>query len=390
MSTNPFFVPYRGVINNFDPVPYRNVGIQNFQIMKKIERILAFVLFLVALTVNIAIGQDATGLPGDNFSLEGALELLQKSSDLESFEKNLNKSNNKVNNLDLNEDGDTDYIHVIDNIEGDAHAIVLQVAVSQSDMQDVAVIEIEKTASESAILQIVGDEDIYGEQMIVEPYGEEGSGGKGGPDADYAIVRVTVNVWLWSPVRAIYAPRYVRYVSPWRWSHYPNYWKPWRPLTWNFWHPHRYYYPSRYRVTKTHRVVVAHRVYTPVRTRSVVVRTRTTKVLATNGNRTVVRNYNNTKAVATNGKKKMAVNKNSEKVAATNGNKEVIANKKTGKAAMTNGNKKVYANKKTGKVVASNGKKTRATNSKVAKKKVGKKGKTANKKSKKAVKKKRG
>ena len=376
--------------------------------MKKIDTKLAFILFLIALTANIALGQDATGLPGDNFSLEGALELFQKSDDLASFEKALNKSNNKVNNLDLNGDGDTDYIRVVDNVSDNAHAIVLQVPVSQTEMQDIAVIEIEKDGPESAILQIIGDEDIYGEQMIVEPYDVEGSGGNGGPDANYDLVRITVNVWLWSPVRVIYAPRYVRYTSPWRWAYYPKWWKPWRPLAWATWRPHRYYYPSRYRIATSHRVVVAHRVYTPVRTRSVVVRTKTTKVLATNGNRTVVKNYNNTKGIATNGKKTVAVNKNTGKIAATNGTnkmvgnkktgkvamtdgeKKMVANKKTGKVAMTNGNKKVVGSKSKGKVAATNGKKTRVSSSKKAKSKVGGKAKKANKKSKKAVRRKKG
>ncbi len=377
--------------------------------MKTIERKLSFVLFLIALTANIAMGQDATGLSGDNFSLDGALELFQKSSDLASFEKALNKSNNKVNNLDLNEDGDIDYIRVVDNIQGEAHAIVLQVEMNKTDAQDIAVIEIEKDGAESAMLQIIGDEDIFGKSMIVEPFEVEGHGGKGGPDANYEIIRLTVNVWLWAPVRTIYAPRYVRYVSPWRWAYYPNWWKPLRPLAWSFWHPHRHYYPSRYRVATRHRVVVAHRIYTPVRTRSVVVRTRTTKVLTTNGNRTVVNNYSNTKKVTTNGKKtvvgnkdtgqyaatngnskKIVGNNNTGKVAMTNGNKTMVANKQSGKAAITDGKRKIYADKSSGSVIATNGKKTKVTKRKSAKKKVSTRAKGANRKGKKAVKRKKG
>ena len=53
-------------------------------------------------------------VPGDNFSLEGALELFKKSSSPEEFERLLNSSDSKVNNLDLNEDGFVDYIKVID------------------------------------------------------------------------------------------------------------------------------------------------------------------------------------------------------------------------------------------------------------------------------------
>jgi hypothetical protein len=48
---------------------------------------------------------------------------------------------------------------------------VLQAVVSENEKQDIAVIEIEKTGDTTAVLQIIGDEDIYGEQVIVEPDG---------------------------------------------------------------------------------------------------------------------------------------------------------------------------------------------------------------------------
>ena len=53
-------------------------------------------------------------MPGDNFSLEGALELFKQAESPEHFEELLNKEDHQVNNLDLNEDGDIDYIRVID------------------------------------------------------------------------------------------------------------------------------------------------------------------------------------------------------------------------------------------------------------------------------------
>ncbi len=78
-------------------------------------------------------------LPGDQFSLRGALDLLKQSNSPEEFEKLLNSEKNDVNNLDLNQDGEVDYVRVIDRKDGDAHAIVLQVPVSTSENQDVAV-----------------------------------------------------------------------------------------------------------------------------------------------------------------------------------------------------------------------------------------------------------
>lgn len=57
----------------------------------------------------------------------------------------INSEDNHVNNLDLNADGDIDYIKVIDKSDGDVHAFVLQVIVSETENQDIAVIEMEKT-----------------------------------------------------------------------------------------------------------------------------------------------------------------------------------------------------------------------------------------------------
>ncbi len=242
--------------------------------------------FLSTFTLNAqdAGPADSTGLPGDHFSLEGALELFKKAQSPEEFEKLLNTEENGINNLDLNEDGEIDYIRVIDNMEGEVHAIVLQAPVSAEESQDIAVIEIEKQGPENAILQIIGDEDIYGENVLVEPFGEEGkSNGKGGPSADYDVRAVVVNVWLWPSVRYVYRPNYVVWVSPWRWAHYPSWWRPWRPHPWRVHYTRTVVYRPHYHVVSTHRVVKAHNVYTPRRTSSKVVHTRTTTVVAARG-----------------------------------------------------------------------------------------------------------
>ncbi len=234
---------------------------------------------------------DSTGLPGDNFSLEGAIELFKKAGSLEEFEKLLNTEDNYVNNLDLNEDGEIDYIRVVDNMDGDVHAIVLQVPVSEDESQDIAVIELEKQGDESAVLQIVGNEDIFGEQVIAEPYEDETAPEpkRGhGPSVDLKPERIIVNVWLWPSVRFVYRPGYVVWVSPWRWRHYPVYWRPWRPHPWGWYHVRVAPYRRHVHVVTTHRVVRAHSVYAPRRTSSKVVHTRTTTVVSTRKNGTVV------------------------------------------------------------------------------------------------------
>lgn len=223
---------------------------------------------------------DSTGFPGDNFSLEGALELFKNSQNMEEFEKALNSEDNNVNNLDLNQDGQVDYIRVVDNMENELHAIVLQVYVNENEIQDVAVIELEKTGPEEAMLQIIGDEDIYGKQVIVEPFEEElNRNGKGGPNADFE--RVIVNVWLWPCVRFVYAPGYVAWVSPWRWAYYPVWWRPWRPRPFHVFVVHTHPWRRHYHVVHVHRVTRAHRVYAPRRTYSTSVQTRTVSIRKT-------------------------------------------------------------------------------------------------------------
>jgi hypothetical protein len=237
--------------------------------MQNLKKLLFLFVYFAATTITASAQEDSTGLPGDNFSLQGALEMFKQSSSVEEFEKLINTENKNVNNLDLNGDGEIDYVKVIDKAEKNAHAFVLQVVVSETENQDIAVIELEKTGDTTAVLQIVGDEEIYGEQTIVEA-SDEGdemddntNTPANGPAANlYESNRIVVNVFFWPSVRFVYRPAYVPWVSPWRWRHYPGWFRPWHPFAWHVFHPRAYVYHRHYAVVRTHRVVVAHRVYT--------------------------------------------------------------------------------------------------------------------------------
>ncbi len=212
---------------------------------------------------------------GDDFSLEGALELFKNSNSLEEFEKKLNQENNQVNNLDLNSDGEIDYINVEDIKENDSHVIVMSTYLDEADKQDIALISIEKNGSDQATLQIEGDEDLFAKNTIVEPYAEEkGAVQNLKAESNVAVVEnggATVNVWLWPSVRYLYGPRYVVWISPYRWRHYPVWWRPWRPIA----HPVFYGYRARYRpyyhYVTVRRVAVARRIYYPRRHSSTLV-----------------------------------------------------------------------------------------------------------------------
>lgn len=180
-------------------------------------------------------------MPGDNLDLYAVLDLFKSSKNPEAFEKSLNDKSRKINNLDLNMDGKVDYIKVVDNKDGDDHAMTLRVPVSKTESQDVAVIEIEKTGDKTVNLQIIGDEKLYGSDVVIEPKsGQEKSG--------FIFTTVAVNVWYWPMVTYIYSPGYVVYVSPWEYDYYPVWYDPWEPVAWEVYYPavytyHSYYYP---------------------------------------------------------------------------------------------------------------------------------------------------
>ena len=251
--------------------------------MQNLKKLLFLFVCFAAASITAKAQEDSTGLPGDNFSLQGALEMFKQSSSIEQFEKLINTESNNVNNLDLNGDGEIDYVKVIDKADKDVHAFILQVAVSETENQDIAVIELEKTGDTAAMLQIIGNEEIYGDPVIVEASdeGDEMDNATedkaNGPSANYnESNRIIVNVFFWPSVRFVYRPAYVPWVSPWRWRHYPDWWRPWRPLPWRVYHPRVFVYNRHCAVVRTHRVVAAHRVYIPYRASSTIVRTRTT------------------------------------------------------------------------------------------------------------------
>ncbi|CAN5157803.1 hypothetical protein BH09BAC5_BH09BAC5_16460 [soil metagenome] len=207
-----------------------------------------------------------TGLPGDNLDLYAVLDLFKSSSTIEGFEKSLNDPSNKVNNLDLNGDGKVDYICVVDQKDSNAHAITLRVAVAPDEFQDAAVIVIEKTGDKTAGVQVIGDEDIYGKDFIVEPK-------KGNDQAGFIYVSepAEVNVWLWPVVTYVYEPAYVVYVSPYHYDYYPVLWTAWEPVTYEVYYPMVFKNHGQYVSYNKHRFKHADEIYYPYHRSSVFV-----------------------------------------------------------------------------------------------------------------------
>lgn len=231
------------------------------------------VVLMVVLGINSIYSQSAksNGFISDNFSLEGALQIFKQSNTMEEFENSLNNENSNVNNLDLNNDGYIDYLTVSDYQDKDVHVIVISTYLDKNERQDIATIELERKGVDNAIVQIVGDEDLFGKDVYVEPFDndERLDRSKGGPNVTEIVSsRIIINVWGWPCVRFIYSPRYVLWASPFRWSYYPKWWKPWRPYQYtvfvNRCAPHRHYY----HYVPNNRIVYARNVYEPYHHRS--------------------------------------------------------------------------------------------------------------------------
>lgn len=231
-------------------------------------------LFFMSLPYSFSqTDQDSISNNADNFSLEAALAMFKQANSLEEFEKLINTENNAVHNLDLNNDENIDYISIQTLKDADTHVVVLQVWLNDTEKQDIATIGIEKTSPEEAQLQIIGDEDLFGENAIAEPFDvtQTLEKGKGPAYPEVTLNRVFVNVWLWPCVRFVYAPNYIIYTSPFRWRMYPNWWKPWRPVQVTVFRSRGIVHKNHFHRAPTYRVVKARKIYTPRRSHTTLV-----------------------------------------------------------------------------------------------------------------------
>ncbi len=85
---------------------------------------------------------------------------MKKVKNAQDLEKRLNQSGG-LNNLDLNEDGNVDFIHVTEYGDDRAKGFSLTVKPAPGEVQEVATIEIEKTSGQADVA-IRGNSHIYG------------------------------------------------------------------------------------------------------------------------------------------------------------------------------------------------------------------------------------
>src|SRR5215213_6486939 len=166
------------------------------------------------------------GLAGDNLDLYAVLDVFQKSKTIEEFEKSLNDEKAKINNLDLDLDKKVDFIKVTTKKKDNSHTFILQVDVSKKETQDVAVILLDKDKDGKVSMQIVGDEELYGKDYVIEPKGNSSVTANPGYTGENPVtvdVPATTTVVVQSApiVQYVYSPAYVPYAPPYYYGYYP-------------------------------------------------------------------------------------------------------------------------------------------------------------------------
>jgi hypothetical protein len=190
-------------------------------------------------------GEEATVTPvseaAEGLDLQAVGELFKESENLEDFEKSLNDPETGVNNLDLDENGEVDFIRVVEEVEGDAHVIILQACLGEDEFQDAATIEIEKS-DDDYNMQVQGNEELYG--------------------TDYYVETTHVHIHSWPIIGWIYRPVYRPYWSRYHFGLYPKWWRVHHPLVHSVYRTRTVVYTQRagFRFTRTPKVVVVKKV----------------------------------------------------------------------------------------------------------------------------------
>ena len=171
----------------------------------------------------------------ENLDLKTLATLFGQAKDLEQFEQLLNNPDSAFSNLDLNGDGEVDYLRVIETADNNRHLVVVQAVLAKDIYQDVASIFVEKDEKNQITVQVVGDEYIYGENYIIEPV---------------YIYRPVIYDWFWGP-------SWVCWHSPYYWGYYPHWWHPFHCidpfLYWDHCYWHHYHHPiCSYRTVHHH------------------------------------------------------------------------------------------------------------------------------------------
>lgn len=151
-----------------------------------------------------------------NLDLKAVASVFGDSKDLEEFERRLNDYDSQISNLDLNNDGEVDYLRVIETYEKKVHVVVIQAVLDRDIFQDVASIVVDRSRSNRTVVQVIGDPYMYGSNYIIEP-----------------IYYHTPSIFSY-----FWRRHYHSWYSPYYWGYYPSYYRYRRPFEINIYLSH--------------------------------------------------------------------------------------------------------------------------------------------------------
>ena len=197
-------------------------------------------LVLILATTTQCVAQKTYTVEAENNDISNNLDLkavataFGESKNLEDFERRINDYDSGISNLDLNNDGQVDYLRVVEKMENNTHVVVIQSVLDKEVYQDVATIVVDKDQNSNTSVQVIGDPYIYGPNYIIEP-------------AYYYTPSIFSFFW---------GSGYYSWHSPYYWGYYPEYYHHHSPFTLNIYlsniyghinHDHRYYYSNTLR-----------------------------------------------------------------------------------------------------------------------------------------------
>ena len=171
---------------------------------------------------------------GDNLDLEAVAYLFGQAKNPEEFEQMLNDPNIEVSNLDLNRDGYIDYLRIMETKEYGDYNIVIQAVLGRNLFQNVATIVVRQRYPGKTIVQVTGNEYLYGPDYIFEPL--------------YTGVPLIIGYFG--------NPYYKVWHSPYYWGYYPRHYVHRRPAAVLSYHRHikkRHYAPHAVRSSSYYR-----------------------------------------------------------------------------------------------------------------------------------------
>jgi hypothetical protein len=201
---------------------------------------IASLLVVIMITTTQCMAQKSITVRAENNDISNNLDLqavataFGESSNLEDFERKLNDYDSAISNLDLNNDGEVDYLRVIETFENNAHIIVIQAVLDKDVFQDVATIVVDRNEYNRSSVQIIGDPYLFGNNYIIDP-----------------VFGYTPSIFSF-----LWGMNYSSWYSPYYWGYYPNYYRMRNPWDYDRYcshiqshinHNYRYYYSSRIR-----------------------------------------------------------------------------------------------------------------------------------------------